>query len=68
MHTSTCRSSSQKLQEAAHAQESEHATTENLSAESKRLKADIDQAQGLAAAFMEVCFLTLSSVVQVDCN
>ena len=42
------------LQDAGHARESERATAEELAAESKRLKADIDQAQGLAAAFMEV--------------
>lgn len=42
------------MQVAAEAREAERETAETLSAESKRLKADIDQAQGLAAAFMEV--------------
>jgi seryl-tRNA synthetase len=46
------------LQQTATAQQSERAITEKLSAESKRLKADIDHAQGLAAAFMEVGMLT----------
>lgn len=53
------------LQDAAQARELQQETSEQLTAELDKLKADLDQAQGLAAAFMEVWLAVPSSLTSI---